>query len=195
MNTCIQPIRLSICAAVGHGERRESEPFSHDALGPLWSSDHSSSRSASAIAPGTLAEVDEEGDEGALHDEGDASSTRTPSFVPSIVAVSSAPKHIVQANVARRRDGHRHRHEARSGMQASSQRPRLAQEPRVVGDQAERRRQTPRWRRSGCRRRRRVRTAPRHQTPNSTASAADIRIRNAWTSLRFISGSSSRCCA
>ena len=35
--------------AVGRGERRESEPVSHDVLGVFWSSDHSVSSSMSAM--------------------------------------------------------------------------------------------------------------------------------------------------
>ncbi len=57
--------------AVSRGERRESEPFSHDVLGDLWSFDHSVVELDVREALGAPAQIEKEAREPALHRQRD----------------------------------------------------------------------------------------------------------------------------
>src|SRR6478736_6902857 len=84
--------------AMSRSERRQSEPFSHEVPGDFCSSDHSSSRSDSAMRLARLRRYRKNATKLPCTTIVIASSTRTPSLEPSIIDVSSAPKHTGHAS-------------------------------------------------------------------------------------------------
>ncbi len=125
-----------------------------------------------------------------------ASITRTPSLVPSIIDVSSAPKHAGQARTREPPASITNTAVAATVAHRACRRVAkrvIAASSSCAGTTSRRRpgrptRRTPRRPRSGVRPRRPVRPGSRHQIPNSTASAAERRIRSAWNAPEVHSG-------